>query len=198
MSGRRRDEVEATGSGHPVMYGRPRGVVPFGRMPHGGGYPLGFLEFAYDRLGVTDVDQVLHVCSGSMREGVCVDIRAEMAPIVVGDGTRLPIRSRSFRWVLVDPPYSELLARRHFETLYPRPKRLLMEVARVLQPGGVAGFLHYDVPHAPPGLERTEIHAVYLGPHSRLRAFTVWRLDGDLQLEVGDDQLELFEDERAS
>jgi len=99
--------------------------------------------------------------------------------------------------VLIDPPYSELLARRHFFTLYPRPKRLLIEAERVVAAGGAVGFLHYDVPHAVPGLELASIHAVYLGPGARLRAFTVWR-STEAGSAVGRDQLQLFEEERAS
>ncbi|MFL6074336.1 MAG: class I SAM-dependent methyltransferase [Mycobacteriales bacterium] len=170
--------AEQRRSGHPVMYGRPRTVQPFGRMPHGGGYPHGFLDFAYQQLAVSDPDRVLHVCSGSMRTGIRVDIRPECQPTVVADGTRLPFPAAVFDWVLIDPPYSELLARRHFGTRYPTPRKLLREAARVLTLGGRVGILHYQTPHAVAGLRFHGVHAVYLGPGTRLRAFTVFaRID---------------------
>jgi protein gp37 len=165
------------------MMGQPRRARPFGRMPKGGGYPLGFVEFAYDVLGIDDPAGVLHVCSGSMQEGITVDVRVtpDIRPMVQADGRRLPFRSGAFRWVLLDPPYSELLARRHFQTRYPHPSQLLREASRVTAPGGKVGILHYITPSAQPGLTREDVFAVHLGPNSRIRAFTVYRRDDGVE-----------------
>jgi protein gp37 len=163
-------------SGHPIMMGRPRRARPFGRMPNGGGYPLGFVEFAYEVLGVDDPAGVLHVCSGSMQEGITIDVRVtvDVRPQVQADGRALPFRDAVFRWVLLDPPYSEMLARRHFQTHYPYPRGLLREAARVVAPGGRVGILHYLSPAAPRGLVLADVYGVYLGANSRIRAFTVY------------------------
>ncbi len=42
--------------------------------PEAGGYPLQFLPLAYKTLGATDPSRVLHLCSGSVRVGVTVDL----------------------------------------------------------------------------------------------------------------------------
>lgn len=130
------------------MFGKPVPSMHFDPMPEGGGYPKGFVEWAYGVMRVTDPAAVLHVCSGSMRTGVRVDVRASMAPSVVADGRCLPFADATFRWALVDPPYSEDYASNLYGTgnVYPAPGALLRETARVLRPGGLVGFLHFQVP----------------------------------------------------
>ena len=39
---------KAKGSGHPVMFGKPKPAMDFGRFPEGGGYPHRFLGYAYE------------------------------------------------------------------------------------------------------------------------------------------------------
>ena len=89
-----------------MLFGKNR-AEDFGVFPDGGGYPIRFLDSAYEWLGVTNPDLVLHLCSGSMRRGIRVDVRPEMAPDVVCDARRTPFDDESFDWIMIDPPYSE-------------------------------------------------------------------------------------------
>ena len=126
------------GMGHPVLFGFAPALV-FGPHPDGGGYPLGFLERAYPTLGVTDPTKVLHLCSGSVRIGVTVDIRPEMKPDIVADARHVPLPDESFDWIMADPPYAESYAEMLYglgPKDYPKPGQIVKEMARLLRPGG--------------------------------------------------------------
>ncbi len=161
------------GQGHPVMFGM-KPTEDFEAFPEGGGYPKRFLQRAYQLMGMEDPDRVLHVCSGSMRRGICVDIRSECRPTVVADGEALPFRDGCFRWVLIDPPYSEEWARNLYGTGYPKPGRLLAEAARVLQPGGRVGFLHFLVPMRRRPLKLLGVWGITTGAGYAIRAWSLW------------------------
>lgn len=171
--------------GHPVLFGFSPSL-PFDSFPNGGGYPHGFLPRAYKIMGVTNPSEVLHVCSGSMRLGITVDIRPETRPTVVADGQRLPFRDGVFRWVMIDPPYTRQYARNLYNTRYPVPKRLVYEAARVTAPGGTVGFLHFMVPMIPKRLLLiVGVWGITQGSGYQIRAFTVMkRNDPSLPLET--------------
>lgn len=164
-------------SGHPVMFGDPRPAVELGRMPEGGGYPHGLIEFAGRRMRVTDHRKVVHLCSGSVRAPLTFDLRPASEARCIADVRHLPIRSGSVRWVMVDPPYSP----EHAEDLwgvgdqYPTGAALFREVERILQPGGMVAYLHFLVPKLPDQLERLETYGVTIGPGYRIRALTIAR-----------------------
>jgi hypothetical protein len=162
------------GKGHPVMFGFNE-AEDFGAFPDGGGYPLRFLKRAYDLLGVTDPDKVLHLCSGSMRRGVRVDIRPETNPTVCCDARHTPFADGAFRWVMIDPPYSEDYATNLYGTgaAYPSPASLLKEACRALEPGGSVGFLHFQVPMFRKPLRLRTVMGVTTGLGYAIRAFTV-------------------------
>lgn len=161
--------------GHPLLFG----VAParqFVMFPDGGGYPRGFLDAMYPTLGVTDPTRVLHLCSGSVRVGVRVDIRPEMEPTVVADVRHLPFADESFDWIMADPPYSEGYADNMYDTLsvYPTPASVIKEAARVLRPGGRVGILHFITPASPPSLALVGIWGCTFGSNYRIRAWTVF------------------------
>jgi SAM-dependent methyltransferase len=162
------------GNGHPLLFGR--GVAQdFIRMPDGGGYPIGFVEHAYEWLGVTNPDLVLHLCSGSMRRGIRVDIRPEMEPDVVCDARSTPFDDESFDWIMIDPPYSEEYARNLYgtEKHYPKPGQLMKEASRLLRPGGKVGILHFQVPMVRKPLKIVEVRGITTGLGYAIRAFTI-------------------------
>ena len=170
---------KAKGKGHPVLFGfRP--AEDFGDMPDGGGYPLRFLNRAYELLGVEDPDQVLHLCSGSMRRGIRVDIRPEMKPDVVCDCRATPFADQSFRWIMADPPYSEEYAHNLYGTgdNYPKPGQILREAARLLQPGGRIGLLHFQVPIFHEPLKLVGVWGITTGCGYAIRAFSVLERQG--------------------
>lgn len=172
------------GNGHPLLF-TFREAVLFEPFPDGGGYPIGFMELAHRAMGVTDPGQVLHVCSGSVRVGMTVDIRMQCRPRIVGDARKLPIRGESFRWVMIDPPYNKSYADNLYGTgkQFPKPGQLLSEAARVLVPGGVVGLLHFLVPIVPPSLRLLRVIGVTVGAGHSIRAFTVLEKPAQLELD---------------
>ena len=169
------------GAGHPVMFGFAP-ALEFEAMPDGGGYPIGFLAEAYRLIRASNPDEVLHLCSGSTRRGIRVDIRREMRPTVVADARNTPFRGETFSAILIDPPYSEEYARNLYGTSYPRPNELMREAARLLTPGGRVGLLHFQVPM----LHRTNLRmigvwGVTTGSGYAIRAFTVCEKSAQLE-----------------
>jgi len=163
------------GRGHPLLFGRGR-AEDFGVFPEGGGYPIGFLQLAYETLGVTDPDKVLHLCSGSMRRGVRVDIRPECKPDIVADCRSVPLPDESFDWIMADPPYAEDYARNLYgtEQHYPKPGQILKEAARLLRPGGRVGLLHFIVPMVRKPLKLLEVRGITTGAGYAIRAWSVF------------------------
>jgi SAM-dependent methyltransferase len=174
MAGQIRSDVI---SGHPVMFGDPAPAVELGRMPEGGGYPRGLIEYAGKLMGVHDHRKVVHLCSGSVRASLTFDLRPQSEARVIADVRHLPIASNSVRWVMCDPPYSA----NHAEELwgigreYPTPAAILRECARILAPGGTLAFLHFIVPKMPAQLDRIGTYGVTIGPGYRIRALTIAR-----------------------
>ena len=162
-------------SGHPVMFGKPTPAVELGRIPEGGGYPHGLIEFAGKLMGVTDHAKVVHLCSGSVRAPLTFDIRPATEARCIADVRHLPIRSSCVRWLMIDPPYSP----DHADDLwgighaYPTGAAIFREVERVLAPGGTAAYLHFLVPKLPAGLARIGTYGVTIGPGYRIRALTI-------------------------
>src|SRR5438876_1867511 len=168
----KRDEGKA-GRGHPVMFGLPEAEF-FGDFPDGGGYPIGFLKRAFDILGVTDPSKVLHVCSGSMRIGVTVDIRRSLRPIVCADVRNLPFRDNTFQWVMADPPYSRDYAENLYQTgaVYPDPHALVNECLRILKTNGQLGFMHHIVPKFKKPGKLLKVYTITQGVGYNVRAWS--------------------------
>lgn len=121
------------GTGHAVMFGVPKPVQHFEDFPDGGGYPKGFLEWAFAVMGCEDPSRVLHLCSGSVLSGVRVDIRPERKPDIVADCRSVPLPDGSFDFILADPPYSEEYARNLYGTAdhYPLPGQIVKAQAGI-------------------------------------------------------------------
>ena len=174
--------AKAKGAGHPVMFGNPKPAAHFEAMPDGGGYPLRFVEWAFGEMGrvhgsEVDPARVLHLCSGSMRTGVRVDIRPEMQPTIVGDVRNVPLPDGSFDFIMADPPYSEDYATNLYGTgqHYPKPGEIIREAARLLRPGGLVGLLHFQVPVIRKPMKIVNVYAVTTGSGYAIRAWTLLR-----------------------
>lgn len=172
------------GTGHPVMFGEPRQTEHFEPYADGGGYPKGFLEWAYDLMRVTDAANVLHLCSGSVTSGITVDIRPERNPAIVADRRNVPLPDESFDWILADPPYSENYATNLYGTgeHYPKPGEIAREAARLLKPGGLFGLLHFQVPMVRKPLRIVNVYGITTGAGYAIRAWTLLRKDNRAQL----------------
>ena len=173
---------KAKGSGHPVMFGKPKPAMDFGRFPEGGGYPHRFLSYAYELMeqaggGVVIPEQVLHLCSGSVLTGIRVDIRPEKNPDIVADCRNVPLPDESFDWILADPPYSEEYAKNLYGTQddYPKPGEIVKEAMRLLKPGGMFGLLHFQVPMIRKPAKIVNVYGVTTGSGYAIRAWTLMR-----------------------
>ena len=170
------------GKGHPAMFGYPQGALHFDPFPEGGGYPNGFVEWAFDEMQsktstILVPEQVLHLCSGSMKIGVTVDIRPEKNPTHVADCRNVPLPDESFDFIMADPPYSEDYATNLYGTgeHYPKPGQILKEACRLLRPGGFVGLLHFQVPMSRKPLKLVKVYGVTTGAGYAIRAWTLFR-----------------------
>jgi SAM-dependent methyltransferase len=165
------------GKGHPVMYGKPKIAKHFTEFPDGGGYPFGFLEWAYEQMGVTDPSKVLHLCSGSVVTGVRVDVRLELIPTVCADVRNVPFANASFDFILSDPPYAESYAENLYGTgaNYPQPGEILSEATRLLRPNGLFGFLHFLVPMNRKPMRLVSVYGVTTGAGYAIRAWSLFQ-----------------------
>jgi SAM-dependent methyltransferase len=165
------------GTGHSIMFGKPKPVKHYEDFPDGGGYPKGFLEWAYDLMGCDDPSKVLHLCSGSVITGVRVDIRPERKPDIVADCRSVPLPDASFDYVLADPPYSPEYAKNLYGTdaNYPLPKQIVAEAARLLKPGGHFGLMHFQVPFPTLGMKIQGVYGISQGCGYAIKAWTHMR-----------------------
>lgn len=165
---------QSKGKGHPIMFGFNE-AEHFDSFPEGGGYPKRFLQKAFELMGVTHPDEVLHLCSGSMKSGITVDIRPETNPDYVCDARDTPFEDESFDFILIDPPYSYEYARNLYgtEEHYPKPGQLMKEACRLLRPGGKVGILHFQVPMIRKPLKIRHVIGITTGLGYNIRAFTV-------------------------
>lgn len=202
LAGRRSDGDECS-TGHPALFTLTP-VVELGRLPEGGGYPVGFVEAAAGLLGA-ELGDIVHLCAGSVSGGrLTIDLRAEvrapesgyhvpaMRPDIVADVRWLPLGAGTVDAILADPPYSAEHAAALWNAgkQYPTPSVLLREAAHALRPGGRVGFLHHVVPSPVPGLRIVGVYGVTTGTGYRIRAFTVLeRLDDRTLLDGGADEV---------
>ena len=156
----------------------------FEPFPDGGGYPHGFLEWAYKIMGVTDAAKVLHLCSGSVQTGVRVDIRAKLKPDIVADCRNVPLPDESFNWILADPPYSEDYATNLYGVgeHYPKPGAIAREACRLLKPGGLFGLMHFQVPMLRKPMRLVGVYGITTGAGYAIRAWTLARKSGQGEL----------------
>lgn len=168
------------GKGHPIMYGFKEAEM-FDDFPDGGGYPHNFLRRAFETLGVTDPDRVLHLCSGSMKRGITVDIRPEMKPKIVADCRAVPLPDASQQWIMADPPYARDYAENLYGTgkTYPKPGEILRESSRLLQIGGRVGLLHFIVPMSRKPLRLVGVWGITTGAGYAIRAWSVFEKEAN-------------------
>lgn len=172
---RKQAEPKAKGKGHPILYGMPEAEM-YDDFPEGGGYPKGFLTRAFTLMGVDDPDEVLHVCSGSVKVGITVDIRPEKNPTIVADARSIPLPDDSFQWILADPPYTEDHADNLYGTgsVYPSPHIVAQECIRILRPGGFFGFMHPMVPKVKRPGRLLKVYTITQGMGYNVRAWSLF------------------------
>ncbi len=136
-----------------------------------GSYPPGLLKRAKKLIPYSD--PILHVCSGSIKEDICLDQDSEGKPTVVSLAERMPFKDDSFGLAIADPPYSPDVgsARGRFAG----PNVILRDMARVVRPGGFVCMLHWLVPMTPPECEKWGLVAIATGANKKMRALTIFR-----------------------
>lgn len=165
------------------------------KVPYYGAYPAGFLGRARALLGVNELDSVLHVCSGKVKDypysgfGVndrTVDIDPTLQPDLVMDVRKeLPsvehfLAREGWDAILADPPYTEADAAHYTcgASVLPDPNKLLRDCLAVVKPFGRVGMLHYLLPRPPKTAKLVATVAVIVGFNNRVRMYSVFeRLD---------------------
>jgi len=141
-------------------------------------YPSRFW-FNFKREYPIDGLKVLHMFSGSMDWGVTTDIRPETGADIIAPYDNLPIKDGSFDMVIADPSYNKGFASEwttHSKDL-PKPKRILLEAARVTKEGGIIAILHIIVipQYKEAGVKCIGRHGILCGPNNAIRILNVFR-----------------------
>lgn len=154
-----------------------------------GAYLGGFPERARWLLGAGINEPVLHVCGGMARHypyaggfglnDYTLDLAPETEPDFLQDARGpfpLYSHSRTWRAVLIDPPYSETDAAHYApgEAAYPKPNLLVKNALDVLDVGGRVGLIHYILPGAQKNAKFIAAVGICCGFNNRIRVFSVF------------------------
>jgi hypothetical protein len=110
-----------------------------------GAYPPAYLRRVSALFPDVPSSHTLHLFSGSLRQGLRVDVNPANRPTVVADAVALPFVAGSFRLVMADPPYSATDAERYGTRMVDR-RKVLHEAARVTAAGGHLVWLDTVMP----------------------------------------------------
>jgi hypothetical protein len=110
------------------------------------------------------------------KDSIRVDVRPEVNPTHLEDATKTSIPSSSCDFVMIDPPYTALLARDYYgtEKNYHGINAFTAEAVRICSPGGLIVTLSYEIPKRIPECEFIAVVGVYTVPFTGyMRCFTV-------------------------
>jgi len=136
-----------------------------------GAYPQGYEKRLKKYYGG---ERIIHVCCGTSKIGVGVDLNREVRPTVLADAQHLPFKDNVADAVWIDPPYNETYAK-EYNCKYPSQKQILDEAVRVCKPDKFICYLHLFIPFTPEGTETETKIAIGLGPCKQLRVLCVFR-----------------------
>lgn len=112
---------------------------------YAGGFPLHFEKLIYKEIGINPrFDKILHPFGGRAEIGYKLDLKRGVKPDIIGDAHYLPFKDEIFDCVIIDPPYTEIYAKRLYG-LERKPKfwTYINEAVRVLKDGGILVIYHY-------------------------------------------------------
>lgn len=143
-----------------------------------GAFPKGFLDWI--RKQGWYGDKRVYLCAGKVKDddSVKVDIRPEVEPTLCEDATDTSLKSNSFDWVMIDPPYTIILAKDYYDTEkhYHGINAFTKEAERICKRGGLILTLSYEIPKRIKGCDFVAVVGVYTVPFTGyMRCFTVSR-----------------------
>lgn len=141
-----------------------------------GAFPKGFLDWI--RKQGWYGDKRVYLCAGKVKDddSVKVDIRPEVNPTLCEDATDTSLKSNSFDWVMIDPPYTRILAKDYYDTekQYHGINAYTKEAERICKRGGLILTLSYEIPKRIKGCDFVAVVGVYTVPFTGyMRCFTV-------------------------
>jgi hypothetical protein len=167
-------------------------ILARSKVKYFGAYPAGFLQRARDLLSVGDLDQVLHVCGGRVRDypyrgfgkyDITMDMDANLQPDLLQDaGLKssydLAIeRHPQIQGILADPPYSREFANQYppGAEFFPEANQIVRHSISILPIGGRVGILSLGWPRYPKNQARQiAIIGVVIGNGNLGRWFAVF------------------------
>ncbi len=141
-----------------------------------GSFPKGFLDWI--RKQGWYGDKRCYLCAGKVKDdsAIKVDIRPEVNPTLCEDATDTSLKSNSFDWVMIDPPYTRILAKNYYDTEkhYHGINAFTKEAERICKPNGLILTLSYEIPKRIKGCDFVAVVGVYTVPFTGyMRCFTV-------------------------
>jgi len=151
-----------------------------------GAFPKGFIEWIQVKGWYRT--KRLYLCSGLVDDprATKVDIRPDLKPTLVEDATKTSLLSNSFDWIMIDPPYTKLLAKEYYgtEDYYHGINAFTREAERICRPKGIILTLSYEIPKRIKNCDFIAVCGVYTMPFTGyMRCFTVSEKRGDFDAE---------------
>lgn len=149
--------------------------------PYVGILPPGLLKRVWKHIPYSS--NVLHVCAGTIKEGICIDLNSEFNPTIVADAHHLPFMDNTFDNVVMDPPYNDDYVQHYSDIAQTQARtypdfilgRALKECSRVCRIGGNIILFHWLIAIRPPYTTRVLMAAVTMGPSKRIRCLQVFK-----------------------
>lgn len=141
-----------------------------------GAFPKGFLNWI-EKQGWWG-EKRCYLCAGMVedREAITVDIRPETLPSLVADAKDTGMQTECFDWIIIDPPYTRILAEKYYgtENSYHGINSFTKEAERLCKPGGLILTLTYEIPKRIKNCDFLAVCGIYTIPFTGyMRCFTV-------------------------
>jgi len=141
-----------------------------------GAFPKRFLDWIR-KMGWYG-DKRCYLCAGKVKDdsAVKVDIRTDVNATLCEDATNTSLKSNSFDWVMIDPPYTRKLAYEYYgtEKYYHGINAFTKEAERICKPNGLILTLSYEIPKRIKNCDFIAVVGVYTVPFTGyMRCFTV-------------------------
>ena len=141
-----------------------------------GVFPKGFLKWIKE-MGWWG-EKRCYLCAGMVKDELAtkVDIRPETNPTIIADAKDTKLPSESFDWIIIDPPYTKILAKKYYETekVYHGINAFTKEAERLCKPNGLILTLTYEIPKRIKNCDFVTVCGIYTVPFTGyMRCFTV-------------------------